>query len=126
MSTATERSFLDGVISHEGLVEPDQLAGALRVAKGELAAASGLSRDAVSKTLRLRAPATQARLREVAEIMERIGSSADDWQAPLEQLKRRGGRLLGRFFAVTRDRLRAVAKQCGVHHLANLGGCPAG
>ena len=53
MSTTTERSFLDGVISHEGLVEPDQLAGVLRVTKGELATASGLSRDAVSKTLRL-------------------------------------------------------------------------
>ena len=64
--------------------------------------------------------------REVAEIMERIGSSADGWQARLEQLKRRGGRLLGRFFAVTRQRLRAVAKQCGVHHLANLSGCPVG
>ena len=72
MSATTERSFLDGVISHEGLVEPDQLAGVLRVTKGELATASGLSRDAVSKTLRLRAPATQARLREVAEIINRI------------------------------------------------------
>jgi hypothetical protein len=64
--------------------------------------------------------------REVAEILQRLGSSADGWQARLEQLKRRGGRLLGRFFAVTRDRLRAVAKECGVHHLANLGGCAAG
>jgi len=63
---------------------------------------------------------------EVAEILARIGSSADRWQARLEQLKRRSGRLLGRFFAVTRERLRAVAKQYGVHHLANLGGCPAG
>jgi hypothetical protein len=47
-------------------------------------------------------------------------------QARLGQLKRRGGRLLGRYFAVTRDRLRTVAKRCGVHHLANLGGCPTG
>jgi hypothetical protein len=62
--------------------------------------------------------------REVAVILQRIGSSADGWQARLEQLKRCGGRLLGPFFAVTRERLRAVAKQCGVHHLANLGGCP--
>jgi hypothetical protein len=64
--------------------------------------------------------------RELAEILERLGSSGESWQARLEQLKRRSGRLLGRFFAVTRERLRAVAKQCGVHHLANLGGCPAG
>jgi hypothetical protein len=72
MSTSIERSFLDGVISHEGLVEPDRLAGALRVTKGELATASGLSRDSVSKTLRLRTPATQARLREVVETINRI------------------------------------------------------
>jgi hypothetical protein len=30
------------------------------------------------------------------------------------------------YFAVTRERLRVVAKQWGVHHLANLGGSPAG
>jgi hypothetical protein len=45
--------------------------------------------------------------REVAEILGRIGSSAEGWQA---RLKRRGARLLGRFFAVTRERLRTVAK----------------
>jgi hypothetical protein len=63
---------------------------------------------------------------EVAEILQRLGSSAESWQARLERLKRRGGRLLGRFFAGSRARLRAVAKQCGLYHLANLGGCPAG
>jgi len=44
----------------------------LRITKGELAVASGLSRDAVSKARRLQAPATQSRLREVAEIINRI------------------------------------------------------
>jgi hypothetical protein len=72
MSAATEHTFLDEVISREGLIEPDRLSFVLRVTKGELAAASGLSRDAVSKTRRLQAPATQARLREVAEIVNRI------------------------------------------------------
>jgi hypothetical protein len=72
MSAAIERTFLDQVISHDGLVEPDQLSKALRITKGELAVASGLSRDAVSKTRRLEAPATQARLREVAEVINRI------------------------------------------------------
>ena len=33
------------------------------------------------------------------------------------------GRLLGRFFAASRARLREVAERLGVHHLANLGGC---
>jgi hypothetical protein len=72
MSAAIEHTFLDTVISHDGMVEPDQLSKALRITKGELATASGLSRDAVSKTRRLQAPATQARLREVTEIINRI------------------------------------------------------
>ncbi len=72
MSSTPASTFLDRVISREGLVEPDRLSLALRVTKGELAAAAGLSRDAVSKTRRLQAPATQARLREVAEVINRI------------------------------------------------------
>jgi hypothetical protein len=72
VSAAIEHTFLDQVISHDGVVEPGQLSKALRITKGELAAAFGLSRDAVSKTRRLQAPATQARLREVAEIINRI------------------------------------------------------
>ena len=43
--------------------------------------------------------------------------------ARLEKLRR--SRLLGRFFAASRERLREVATRLGVHHLANLGGCPA-
>ena len=61
--------------------------------------------------------------RELSGILERIGSSAESWWARLEKLSR--GRLLGRFFAATRERLREVARSLGVHHLANLGGCPA-
>src|SRR5689334_15892497 len=72
MSTATAPRFLDDVISRNGLIEADRLSAALRVTKTELAAASGLSRDAVSKTRCLQAPATQTRLREVAEIIDRI------------------------------------------------------
>ena len=72
MSAAIEPTFLDQVINHDGVGEPDQLSKALRITKGELAAASGLSRDAVSKARRLQAPATQARLREVTEIINRI------------------------------------------------------
>jgi hypothetical protein len=72
MSTVVECSFLDQVLTCEGLVEPDQFSQVLRITKGELAAASGLSRDAVSKKRRLQARATQARLRELAEIINRI------------------------------------------------------
>ncbi len=58
---------------------------------------------------------------ELAGILERLGSNAESWQARL--LKLAGGRLLGRFFAASRERLRDVAGRLGRHHLANLGGC---
>ena len=49
MLTVTGHGFLHAVISREGFVEPDRLSAMLLVTKGELAIASGLSRDAVSK-----------------------------------------------------------------------------
>ena len=61
--------------------------------------------------------------REVAEILDRLGTSADQWQAWLEKLRQ--GRLLGRFFATTRQRLREVAERLGVSRVPNLGGSPA-
>ena len=60
---------------------------------------------------------------ELAEIFERLGSSASLWQARLEKLS--GGRGIGRFLSTSRARLREVAQKLGVHHLANLDGCPA-
>src|SRR4051812_5597182 len=72
MSATTNHNFLDDVISSNGSVQADRLSTVLRVTKTELAAASGLSRDAVSKTRRLQAPAPQTRLREVAETINRI------------------------------------------------------
>jgi hypothetical protein len=45
--------------------------------------------------------------REVAEIFERLRSSAETWQVRLEKLSK--GRLLGRFFAASRQRLREEA-----------------
>jgi hypothetical protein len=55
-----------------GVVAADRLTGTLRISKLELALALGLSRDAVSKTARLKSPATQTRLRDVLEIMNRV------------------------------------------------------
>jgi hypothetical protein len=60
---------------------------------------------------------------ELAGILERIGSTSETWWARIEKLTK--GRLLGRFFATTRARLRETAARLGVHHLANLGACPA-
>jgi hypothetical protein len=61
--------------------------------------------------------------REVAEVLERVGTRAETWQARLEALRK--GRLLGRFFAASRARLRAVAHGLGLRGIPNLGGCPA-
>jgi len=71
MSEARQ-AFLADVINADGLVAPDGLSGELRITKSELAVAAGLSRDAVSKTARLKARPTQTRLRDVAEIINRV------------------------------------------------------
>jgi transcriptional regulator with XRE-family HTH domain len=54
------------------VLTPDQLATRLGVTQVELAAAAGLSRDAVSKTARRNSPATQARLRVLLGILNRV------------------------------------------------------
>ena len=60
---------------------------------------------------------------ELGAILRRLGSSAENWQARLRRLA--SGRLLRRFFAAMRSRLREVAQRLGVHRLANLAGCAA-
>lgn len=60
---------------------------------------------------------------ELTGILNRLGTTAETWQARLEKLK--SGRLLGRFFAASRERLREAAAKLRVHHLANLAGCAA-
>jgi hypothetical protein len=59
--------------------------------------------------------------RELAEILERIGSSSEQWQARLERLRR--GALLGRFIATSRERLQQVAEKLGLRRVPNLAGC---
>jgi hypothetical protein len=61
--------------------------------------------------------------RAVAEILDRLGSSAEEWQARLKKLRQ--GSLLGRFFATSRQRLRAAAERLGLKRVPNLSGCPA-
>ncbi|MDR3634654.1 MAG: hypothetical protein P4L84_12685, partial [Isosphaeraceae bacterium] len=61
--------------------------------------------------------------RELAALFSRLGSDAESWQSRF--LKLSEGRLLGRFFAASRQRLREVAEHLGVHHLANLACCTA-
>jgi hypothetical protein len=59
--------------------------------------------------------------RELAEIFERIGSTAETWQARLEKLSK--GHLLGRFLAASRQRLSEVAGRLGLRRAVNLGRC---
>jgi hypothetical protein len=61
--------------------------------------------------------------RAVAEILDRLGSNADQWQARLKKLSQ--GSLFGRLFATSRERLRAVAERLGLKRVPNLSGCPA-
>ncbi|GAA5265670.1 hypothetical protein ACOSOMT5_P2097 [Acidiphilium sp. MT5] len=64
--------FLAEVFAPSGVIQLDRLTQLLRVTKADLAFSIGLSREAISKTSRFNAPATQARLRETAEIINRI------------------------------------------------------
>ncbi len=59
---------------------------------------------------------------ELAGIFERLGCSAQSWQNRMEKL--RDGRLLGRFFATTRAKLREIAERLGVRPASERGGLP--
>ena len=58
----------------------------------------------------------------LAGVFARLGIGAETWQMRLKKL--RAGRLFGRFFAATRDRLKAAAEHLGVGIVRNLSGCP--
>lgn len=60
------------VIATDGIIAPERLSDRLKITRTELALAAGLSRDAVSKSSRLASPATQGRLRDMIEIINRV------------------------------------------------------
>jgi hypothetical protein len=62
--------------------------------------------------------------RDVASILDRLGTNADVWAARIERLFSKG-RLLGSYFTADRERLREVARKRGVHHLDNLASAAA-
>ena len=74
-------AFLDATATSHGLVAADRLSEILHITRAELAVALGVSRDAVAKTTRARAPATQARLRDMVEILNR----ARPWAGSAQQ-----------------------------------------
>jgi hypothetical protein len=65
-------NFLEATAAADGGVAVDRLSDILRITRAELATAAGLSRDAVAKATRARTPATQARLRDIVEILNRV------------------------------------------------------
>jgi hypothetical protein len=71
MSIAVGHALIE-TLEADGRVRPERLSDWLGTSRQQLAAAAGLSRDAVSKTARLQAPATQQRLRDLVEIINRI------------------------------------------------------
>ncbi|MFT9073248.1 antitoxin Xre/MbcA/ParS toxin-binding domain-containing protein [Gluconobacter potus] len=68
----SETTFLSDAFDPSGLIAVERLSKMLHITRGELAATLGLSRDAVSKGARLGRPATQARLRDMVEILNRV------------------------------------------------------
>lgn len=59
-----------------GVFEPDRVADAFGMSKGQLAETIGLNRQVFYKTSRSGAPKTQARMREMLEIVGRISEWA--------------------------------------------------
>jgi hypothetical protein len=59
---------------------------------------------------------------EVAGILDRLGSSSDQWQARLEKL-RQSDRIFGVVFATSRSVINEFAATRGVSKLSNLAGC---
>ncbi len=66
--------FIQEVITDDGYVAPKELARILHITQRELANIAGLRRDAVSKRARVRSLATQKRLRETLEILNRVSA----------------------------------------------------
>lgn len=64
--------FLQQVMTDDGLVMAASLAKVLHITQTDLAAATGLSQDAVSKRARLKSRSTQARLKDTVEIINRV------------------------------------------------------
>jgi len=60
--------------------------------------------------------------RDLAGILDHLGSSAEIWRARLTNLS--GSRLLGRFFAASRERLKEMSERLNLSRLPNLAGCP--
>ncbi|MDR3438810.1 antitoxin Xre/MbcA/ParS toxin-binding domain-containing protein [Telmatospirillum sp.] len=64
--------FVTHFIDKGGIVDVERVADAFRMTKGQLAETAGLGTATISKSERRSAPRTQARVREMLEILSRI------------------------------------------------------
>ena len=110
--------FLADVLGQDGRVRTDLFSSRLRITKLQLAMAAGLSKDAVSKSARAGAPATQSRLRDVAEVLNRIRSWAGSPEAAFAWYR---SQPLSGFGALTAEDLVKQGRAEAVkHHLARI------
>ena len=58
----------------------------------------------------------------LAGIFDRLGSRPETWQTQMEKM--RAGRLFGRFFAASQEKLQEVAERLNLAQVRNLAGCP--
>ena len=73
----------------------------------------------VDYTSRLCRPGKARVGRQLAPILERLGTTADIWQQRMKKLLGQS-RTFGSYFTTDRSRLRELAQKRGVHHLDNL------
>ncbi len=71
-----EFDFLNQVITDDGMVAANALARRLHITQTDLAEVTGLSRDSVSKKARVNSRATQSRLRDTVDIINRVSKWA--------------------------------------------------
>jgi transcriptional regulator with XRE-family HTH domain len=64
--------FLHSVINDKGYIAANALAKILHITQHDLAEVTGLSHDSVSKSARVTSRATQTRLRDTVEIINRV------------------------------------------------------
>jgi hypothetical protein len=77
----------------------------------------------LDQTARLIGPGAVPLDTDAVEILERVGISAELWEQTIKQLLARS-RPFGVAFSLDRKKLREAARTRGVHHVANLNGCP--
>jgi hypothetical protein len=75
-SVSVSASVIQGLIKPDGLVAIDRATDELRMSKADLAETVGLAAETLQRSARVEAPKTQARLREMLEIVARVSSWA--------------------------------------------------